>query len=1816
MRTSLHNLWIDETNAAEWSDSCHKEVANWFGVLGGNSGHTENPLFSLVAPSKDEAKGAFVRNTDLDGHFYCRRGDEIVELRLPMSFHGVFLSHRQKFQEALVSVWGSWLGEAPGFRVVRPTSLARREKVEWRVGLPGGSYLGAPLHELKNGEKEKLSRQKMRLIGSPAVYPPWLREVLGVYGPRGAGMKDGKSSAKTWLDVHAAVLANLEQMPEATDEDDLQHRILVTFPVWLKHRISNELLRALLHSNSELSSRVLATLRDGLPGNEQLAQDAWQAMRSALILNKRRRRSDDRDTWQAISPFENQIVRRIAGAIQSNNSATKTDFIDPINPLDLVSRITRVRRLHRPSSNTDEIPAEYRQNHPSFRGRLCPVESPESELVGLSVQLAAGATVDFEGRIHPSTRPDEELGFGAALIPFFAHNDGARNMMGAKNLRQAVPLMKRQRPAVETGGEGRVQSFAAPLLEIGLCSEAVTPEGDFAQGKDLLVAYLPWEGLNFEDAIVLGQQVVEQELLDVALRKRISKRIKPGWFPTEPAEQTALSWGKDGLAKEGELLFAGSIIASLAWEGKADGKRMEIRHDDRTPAVLKKIEFKRRSEWSGGVLEYELELSLPVRPGDKLMGRHGNKGVVGAIVPSDQMPRLPDSDKLPIHLRGRQIDVLLNPHGVISRMNLGQLIETHIGWLLHSKTCQQQELVKAGTPDGLPIGQAFADVLDHEKVQSLLEKTGLDRHGRIRLQLPDGSQTVSPVTVGFQHIVRLRHVPQLKSQARRGGQGALYSMRTGQAIHGRKLGGGQRLGEMEVWALAAHQAEHVLAEFLGVKSSADLVSQLKSGHPRPDSDGDVGYRRVLKDWLFALLINLDLTDEQVRFSFSDADITLTRIGKSNRVLFGNRLTLLTTARFCCAAKGKKHPCGFTMFDGVSIAVPPPKQDKSGQNRPVRLPLGSLLDQLGLCATGRLEKLDGVHLLTLHNRKTEQGDGSIHFDFEASTDQLKAVVRPMANDSPSTWPKDLQEVTLYGRFDRGKEMGGGNFLGVELVEEFIKADGVRSITEMDVTCPVHRTVKLKGEKPFGEMLWGVQGGLFDPKIFGSLTSGLEGGTPDRWGYIELPEPIPYPLHLFLTPSHSSRDQKGAVESFCRINGVDAGKIPPIRHVPVLPTRFRMPTKRDGKLEPDEIERRGYGPLADACRRHAEARSEKTKSATTGEIQQRMENLFALLIDALRDKTGLIRRHGLGRRVDRSARLVVIPNPSLQWDQAGIPTAVLVELIGDMVTQRQGSTQTGKESPCTDISWLHPKDDPQALEQARVQIHSFLESHPDFVVLLNRQPSLHRDSFQAFHPVPLPTAAGDVIQLCPLSCAGFGADFDGDEMVIHVPLGDLAQKEAAKLLPSRNLFSQATGKLLAHFDQDFVMGTYWLGEEDAAGLHGLFLDLLPEDCCRLLIKGQRRITKGDAEKIITHLCVKHRARVPELIWSWMNLAFRACSRVGVSFGFYELRDTAGRLAAEVGKLDTEKRFEDPNPLLENIASSALQQVVQSGTDLTKPGLHFAAMFISGARGGPKPIRQIVAARGELAPGVVGFNVNPVNFYVSRSLVDGLKPEDAFWAAMNARSSLCDKKLGTGHAGALTRELVFALWPFKIVSRDCGAVSIPRSVVTCQEKGGFCAACYGLLPDGHAPSTGFPAGLIAAQSIGERGTQLSMQSVRASASQFSIREVRRILANEKAMFESPASSAAFVTKMLKCDEYSRLKPRHFDVLWRAIFDSPKKTLKSAIDSRELLARLAFQNQAQLTALAAMRNFTGSRKDPIAQVLFAGFGNERAVESTAHVS
>ena len=221
--------------------------------------------------------------------------------------------------------------------------------------------------------------------------------------------------------------------------------------------------------------------------------------------------------------------------------------------------------------------------------------------------------------------------------------------------------------------------------------------------------------------------------------------------------------------------------------------------------------------------------------------------------------------------------------------------------------------------------------------------------------------------------------------------------------------------------------------------------------------------------------------------------------------------------------------------------------------------------------------------------------------------------------------------------------------------------------------------------------------------------------------------------------------------------------------------------------------------------------------------------------------------------------------------------------------------------------------------------------------------------------------------------------------------------------------------------------------------------------------------------------------------------------------------------------------------------------------------------------------------------------------------MSPDEAFWAAMNARSSMCDKKLGTGHAGDLTRHLVFALWPFTVTCKDCGSRKTKRSILTCKAETGCCSNCYGRMPDGTLPAIGFPAGLIAAQSIGERGTQLSMQSFHTGQRVFTIGDIRRILGHgdDKQYFDDLKGAEQLVAALKECPAYGGLQGRHFHILWRVIQASPKHTLRSAIEHLGPISRIAFQSQAREIAAAALLEESCQLTEPVARVLYGLWGS-----------
>ena len=480
------------------------------------------------------------------------------------------------------------------------------------------------------------------------------------------------------------------------------------------------------------------------------------------------------------------------------------------------------------------------------------------------------------------------------------------------------------------------------------------------------------------------------------------------------------------------------------------------------------------------------------------------------------------------------------------------------------------------------------------------------------------------------------------------------------------------------------------------------------------------------------------------------------------------------------------------------------------------------------------------------------------------------------------------------------------------------------------------------------------------------------------------------------------------------------------------------------------------------------------------------------------------------------------------------------------------------------------------------------------------------------MPLPPNAGDVIQLCPLVCKGFAADFDGDEMVIHVPISEAAQAEARRMLPSQNLYSLATvtdggENVLAHFDQDFVMGTWFLGKADPFGLRATFLGCLPDGNVRAMAESWGDCpSKSDGGKLLAALANQHSKEAAGVIKAWMTVALEACTRAGVSFGYLELIEVANRIQRAIRtELDGQGNLPstvDINKPLGETAKGALELLLCKQSP-AEPGYGFAAIAISGAKGKPDQLRQILGARGFLSPGKTGFDttigLGATRFLIKDHLLHGLDFDEFFWAAMNARSSMIDKKLGTGHAGGLTRSMVFALWPHRVTVEDCGSTAEPRSPATCTVKGGVCAKCYGTLPDGNLPPIGFPAGLIAAQSLGERGTQLSMKSVQMAAKAIDIDDAKSAIRNAGKRFKTEEEFRAFLKS---ANAYEKLLDRHFSMLWKVIVEVEGEkagTLREAIVTQDSINLLGYNHTPKQFIDIVMSGRKANRSEPVARLL-----------------
>src|SRR5690242_3446502 len=368
-----------------------------------------------------------------------------------------------------------------------------------------------------------------------------------------------------------------------------------------------------------------------------------------------------------------------------------------------------------------------------------------------------------------------------------------------------------------------------------IADSSSTDNGELALGQNILVAFMSWEGGNFEDAILISERIVREDLFTSIHIEEYETDARDTKLGPEEITRDIPNVGEEGLRNLDErgIIYVGAevgpqdiLVGKITPKGETEltaeekllraifGEKarevkdtsLRVPHGERGKVVEVKV-FSRDNgdELPPGVnqlVRVSIAQKRKIGAGDKMAGRHGNKGVISRVLPMEDMPFLPD---------GTPVGMILNPLGVPSRMNIGQVLETHLGWAAEALGFKIASLVFDGAPE--------------EKIEDLLERAGLPREGKVILfDGRSGNPFDAPVTVGYIYMLKLAHLVEDKVHARSTGP---YSLITQQPLGGKAQFGGQRFGEMEVWALEAYGASNILQEILTVKSD-DVVGRVKT----------------------------------------------------------------------------------------------------------------------------------------------------------------------------------------------------------------------------------------------------------------------------------------------------------------------------------------------------------------------------------------------------------------------------------------------------------------------------------------------------------------------------------------------------------------------------------------------------------------------------------------------------------------------------------------------------------------------------------------------------------------------------------------------------------------------------------------------------------------------------------------------------------------------------------------------------------------------------------------------------------------------------
>ena len=704
---------------------------------------------------------------------------------------------------------------------------------------------------------------------------------------------------------------------------------------------------------------------------------------------------------ETVTPKTLINIRPVTAVIKEFfGSSQLSQFMDQVNPIAELTHKRRLSALGPGGLSRDRAGVEVRDVNASHYGRICPIESPEGQNIGLITSLASYAKIneygfimtpyrkvenkkltdqvdyltaseeqDFyisqatvnvddnnfitdstvsgryngENVIIPAEKvdyidvsPQQVVSITTSLIPFLEHDDATRALMGANMQRQALPLLSTEAPYVGTGVEyvaardsGAVVVAKAdgittyvdakkiivknakgediynlttfersnqgetanqrPIVRAGdkvkkgqvIADGPSTDKGELALGKNVVVAFMTFNGYNFEDAVIMNERLVKDDVYtslhieDYEIQCRDTK-LGPEEITRDipnVGEDARKNLDENGIIRIGTEVKEGDIlVGKVTPKGMADltseekllhaifgEKTREVRNSSLTVPhggdgivhdvkVYTKADNDEMPSGVSKVIRVYIIQKRKIQVGDKMSGRHGNKGVISLILPQEDMPYLPD---------GRPVDIMLNPQGVPSRMNIGQILELHMGM-----ACK-----KLGVYMATPV----LDGAKKDDIEKMMAEAGMDPDGKTVLY--DG-RTGEPfdnrINVGVMYMIKLHHMVDDKLHARATGP---YSLVTQQPLGGKAQFGGQRFGEMEVWALEAYGASHVLQEILTYKSD-DVIGRVKvyesivKGQSLPEPSIPESFRVLIKEFQ-ALGLNISVVnndDEVVSIS--------------------------------------------------------------------------------------------------------------------------------------------------------------------------------------------------------------------------------------------------------------------------------------------------------------------------------------------------------------------------------------------------------------------------------------------------------------------------------------------------------------------------------------------------------------------------------------------------------------------------------------------------------------------------------------------------------------------------------------------------------------------------------------------------------------------------------------------------------------------------------------------------------------------------------------------------------------------------------------